>query len=53
VADYPMTGADAQRAVLEGSGLDVLVTHDEADFSLQILARPGTPSVAAAEGLLD
>jgi SAM-dependent methyltransferase len=53
VADYPMTGAAAQRAVREGSGLDVLLTHDEPDFTLQVLARPGTPSVAAAEGLLD
>ena len=53
VDDYPLTGVTAQRLVVEASGLDSLARHQEADFVLDVMARPGTPSVAAAEGLVE
>jgi hypothetical protein len=52
VEDYPLPGAQAQRIVREASGLDVQVSHREADFRLEVLVPPGTPSVAAREGLV-
>ncbi|MDP9219853.1 MAG: nodulation S family protein [Actinomycetota bacterium] len=52
VADYPLSGSVAQRVVREASRLDVVVAHQEADFLLEVLARPGTPSVAEVEGLI-
>lgn len=52
VADYPLSGVMAHRIVREASGLEVQVRHEEADFLLEVLALPGTRSVARAEGLL-
>jgi predicted TPR repeat methyltransferase len=52
VDDYPLSGELAQRLVREASGLDVAVRHEEGDFLLEVLHRPGQPSVAAAEGLV-
>jgi SAM-dependent methyltransferase len=52
VADYPLSGATAQRIVREASGLEPLVRHQEPDFLLEVMTRPGTPSVAAMEGLV-
>jgi hypothetical protein len=52
VDDYPLPGATAQRIVREASGLEPLVRHQEADFLLEVMTRPGTPSVAAMEGLV-
>jgi SAM-dependent methyltransferase len=53
VADYPLSGRQAQRLVREASGLATAVRHEEEDFLLEVLTRPGTPSVAAEEGLVD
>jgi hypothetical protein len=53
VDDYPITGVSAQRLVAEASGLDSLARHQEADFVLDVMARPGMPSVATAEGLVE
>lgn len=52
VDDYPLSGATAQRIVREASGLEVTVRHAEADFLLEVMTRPGTPSVATREGLV-
>jgi SAM-dependent methyltransferase len=52
VEDYPLAGALAQRIVRDSSGLSVLATHLETDFLLEVLVPPGTPSVAAREGLV-
>jgi hypothetical protein len=52
VDDYPLTGAAAQRIVREASGLEPLVRHQEPDFLLEVMTRPGTSSVAAMEGLV-
>ncbi len=52
VDDYPLSGATAQRIVREASGLEPLVRHQEPDFLLEVMTRPGTSSVAAMEGLV-
>jgi SAM-dependent methyltransferase len=52
VDDYPLSGATAQRIVRETSGLEPLVRHQEPDFLLEVMTRPGTLSVAAMEGLV-
>lgn len=51
VADYPLTGAVAQRTVAEASGLRRLVSHQEDDFLLELLGGEATSSVATGEGL--
>jgi hypothetical protein len=51
VDDYPLTGAIAQRAVAEASGLRRLASHQEDDFLLEVLGGDATTSVATAEGL--
>ena len=51
VADYPLTGEVAQRAVREASGLQLMARHAEDDFLLEVLVRESTPSVAETEGL--
>jgi predicted TPR repeat methyltransferase len=51
VADYPLAGDTAQRAVSEASGLRRLGCHEEEDFRLEVLVPHNTRSVAAAEGL--
>lgn len=51
VADYPLTGDRAQELVREGSGLVAQATHEEEDFILHVLTRPGLGSVASTEGL--
>jgi SAM-dependent methyltransferase len=52
VDDYPLSGATAQRIVREASGLEPLARHQEPDFLLEVMTRPGTSSVAATEGLV-
>ncbi|WP_111767870.1 bifunctional PIG-L family deacetylase/class I SAM-dependent methyltransferase [Nakamurella deserti] len=52
VAEYPLRGDDVHDRLRERSGLDVLATHVEADFRLDVLVRPPAVSVAAADGLL-
>jgi predicted TPR repeat methyltransferase len=53
VADYPLNG-DEVHAVLRGDRrLTSLAEHVEADFRLDLLARPGALSVAQVEGLVD
>ena len=46
VADYPLRGDEVQAAFRAGSGLTVVAQHVEADFRLEVLARPaGRPGV--------
>lgn len=52
VADYPLAGDFAQRAVRDASGLRCLGCHEEEDFRLELLVPQNVPSVAAAEGLI-
>jgi Nodulation protein S (NodS) len=52
VSDYPLAGDEAQQLVKEGSGLTTAVHHLEEDFVLEVLAAPGAPSVARAQGLV-
>jgi hypothetical protein len=49
---YPLTGDQVHEALIAESGLVVLVAHLEEDFRLDVLGRPGTPSVARADGVL-
>lgn len=49
---YPLTGDEVHEALVAESGLTGLAVHREADFRLDVLARPGTPSVARADGVL-
>jgi SAM-dependent methyltransferase len=51
VADYPLSGDAVHQLIRERSGLACAVEHVEADFRLDVLVRPGTPSVASVEGL--
>lgn len=53
VADYPLSGREAQRLVREASGLTAAVRHEEEDFLLEVLTGPRMRSVAAEEGLVD
>ncbi len=52
VADYPLSGARAQRLVRDASGLTRLVRHEEDDFLLEVLSPAGAGSVAVREGLV-
>lgn len=49
---YPLTGDQVHAALIAESGLDVIVSHLEEDFRLDVLAPPGTPSVARWAGVL-
>jgi SAM-dependent methyltransferase len=51
VEDYPLGGDEVHELIRDRSGLTGLVEHVEPDFRLDVLGHPGTPSVAAAEGL--
>lgn len=52
VPEYPLGGDDVHRALRGHPDLEVLATHEEADFLLDVLVRPPGRSVAAATGLL-
>jgi LmbE family N-acetylglucosaminyl deacetylase len=52
VVDYPLTGDQVHEALIAESGFTVLAAHREEDFRLDVLVRPGTPSVARAAGVL-
>ena len=49
---YPLTGDQVHAALIAESGLDVIVSHLEEDFRLDVLAPRGTPSVARWAGVL-
>ena len=51
-AGYPLTGDEVHAALAAEPGLVTLAAHEEEDFRLDVLARPGTPSVARADGVL-
>lgn len=51
VEDYPLSGDRTHEIVREELALRVRVSHVEPDFRLEILAGPGVPDVAEAEGL--
>ncbi len=51
-AGYPLTGDEVHRALIAESGLTAVATHLEEDFRLDVLGRPGAPSVARADGVL-
>lgn len=51
-AGYPLTGDEVHEALTAESGLVPLASHVEEDFRLDVLGRPGAPSVARADGVL-
>ncbi|WP_420122677.1 bifunctional PIG-L family deacetylase/class I SAM-dependent methyltransferase [Nakamurella sp.] len=51
-AGYPLTGDEVHAALAAEPGLITLAAHTEEDFRLDVFARPGTPSVARADGVL-
>lgn len=51
VDDYPLLGDRVQEILTSESGLMPIAAYVDADFRLEVLAHPGTPSVAAVEGL--
>lgn len=53
VADYPLTGDEVHAVIRGDRRLASLAEHVEPDFRLDLLARPGAPSVAQVEGLVD
>jgi SAM-dependent methyltransferase len=54
VTDYPLRGDDVHHAIARHVGLERTVSHEEADFRLDVFQRvpPSARSVAEAEGLL-
>ncbi len=53
VPEYPLTGDEAHEIACATAGLEVVGHYDDADLRLDVLARPGRPSVADREGLRD
>jgi LmbE family N-acetylglucosaminyl deacetylase len=53
VKAYPLNGDSVHDQIREQSGLEVLATHEEEDFILEVFVRPPAESVARATGLLD
>jgi SAM-dependent methyltransferase len=55
VTDYPLRGDDVHKAIAGHAGLVRTVSHEEADFRLEVFQRipPAAQSVAEAEGLLE
>ncbi|MBP3035713.1 bifunctional PIG-L family deacetylase/class I SAM-dependent methyltransferase [Arthrobacter sp. zg-ZUI100] len=49
---WELTGDQVHEVFRARAGLQVLAEHCEEDFRIDVLARPGTPSVAAQSGLL-
>jgi SAM-dependent methyltransferase len=52
VPDYPATGDDVHRLLLERPGLTLAVSHVEEDFRLDLLTLGAAPSPARREGLV-
>jgi hypothetical protein len=52
VDDYPLTGDDVHARIRRESGLQVLASHVEEDFLLDVFVRPPGASVARRDGLL-
>ena len=52
VADYPLGGDEVHRRLRRESGLEVLASHVEEDFLLDVLVRSPARSVARRDGLL-
>jgi SAM-dependent methyltransferase len=52
VDDYPLRGDEVHAVIRGDSRLELLAHHEEADFQLDVLVRPPSVSVAAAEGLV-
>ncbi len=51
VADYPISGAEAQRIACSSDGLSRLAHYEDADVVLDVLARGPALSVGEADGL--
>ncbi|SKB03047.1 N-acetylglucosaminyl deacetylase, LmbE family [Agreia bicolorata] len=51
VSDYPMRGDDVHEAFRRSAMLVRVGGYDDDDFLLDVFGRPGTASVASAEGL--
>lgn len=51
VPDYPLTGEEVHDRFRYSRDLSQIARHEEADFLLDVFGHPGTPSVAAREGL--
>jgi cyclopropane fatty-acyl-phospholipid synthase-like methyltransferase len=51
VEDYPLTGDEVHARFRRTPFLKRVAGHSEADFLLDVFGHPGTPSVAAREGL--
>jgi LmbE family N-acetylglucosaminyl deacetylase/SAM-dependent methyltransferase len=51
VSDYPLRGDEVHDAFRRSRELERIGGYDDEDFLLDVFARPGTASVASAEGL--
>lgn len=51
VEDYPLLGDRVHEILVSASGLMPIAAYVDADFRLEVLARAGTSSVGASEGL--
>ncbi len=51
VAEYPLTGDEAHEIACAASGLAVVGHYEDDDLRLDVLARPGAPTVADRERL--
>ena len=53
VPEYPLTGDEAHEIACATSGLGVVAHYEDDDLRLDVLARPGAPTVADRESLRD
>lgn len=53
VPEYPLTGDEAHDIACATTGLTVVSQYEDEDLRLDVLARPGRPTVADREGLRD
>jgi 2-polyprenyl-3-methyl-5-hydroxy-6-metoxy-1,4-benzoquinol methylase len=51
VPEYPLTGDEAHEIACATAGLSVVAHYEDDDLRLDVLSRPGRPSVADREGL--